>query len=181
VKGARAITALAAAAALAAGCGEGGEDPVKDLRRMVERPAPPPDEDALEPLPEPVAAPGVRFEDLPRSPFAAIPSLREAEKQPEYSGPKPDPDRPRGPLEQFALGSLKIVATMKRQDAPWQAYVQAPDGVVYTIEQGDYMGQQYGRVEEIGPDAVVLRELVSRGEGRWEPRKRTVEIKSRGE
>jgi type IV pilus assembly protein PilP len=167
--------------ALLAGCSGGQEDPVADLREMVERPTPPPDEDGLKGLPEPVKGTDVRFRALQRSPYAKIPSLRDAEPEPEYTGPKPDPDRPRSPLEEFALGGLKIVATLKQEgDSGWRAYVQAPDGVVHTVQPGDYMGQHYGRVKEIGPNGVVLRELVPRGEGRWEPRERTVETNARG-
>jgi type IV pilus assembly protein PilP len=167
--------------ALLAGCSGGQEDPVADLRKMVERPTPPPDEDSLKELPEPVAVTDVTFEALQRSPYSGIPSMRDAEPKPEYTGPKPDPDRPQGPLEDFALGSLKIVATMKTEGASgWRAYVQAPDGVVHTVHPGDYMGQQYGQVKQIGPNGVVLRELVPRGEGRWEPRERTVETNTRG-
>ena len=165
---------------LLGGCGGGEEDPVADLRQMVEQPPPEPREKDLEELPEPVSLTQVAFQGLPRSPFAAIPSLRDAEPEPEYTGPKPDPERAREPLEEFAVGSLKIVATMKQEKQGWRAYVQAPDGVVHTVQPGDYMGQQYGRVQEIGPNGIVLRELVPRGEGRWEPRERTVEIKSTG-
>lgn len=162
------------------GCGGGQEDPVSDLRAIVEKPAPPPDREDLPELPEPVEPTQMAFQDLPRSPFGTIPSLRDQEPKPEYTGPKPDTDREPGPLEQFALGSLQIVGTMQVPGKGWRAYVSAPDGVVYTVSPGDYMGQQYGRIEAISPNGVVLRELVPRGEGRWEPRERTVEIKSTG-
>jgi len=175
------VAAWAGLALILAGCGQGQEDPVADLRRMVERPAPPPDEEAVEALPEPVEPTRVTFEALQRSPFSSIPSLQPAEEEePEYTGPKPDPDREPGPLEEFAIGSLKVVGTMSLPDKGWRAYVQAPDGVVYTVTPGEYMGQQYGRVEEIGPDGLVLRELIARGEGRWEPQRRTVEVDSTG-
>lgn len=163
-----------------AGCGGGQQDPVSDLRAIVEKPAPPADKEALPELPEPVEATDVGFRDLSRSPFGTIPSLRRAEPEPEYTGPKPDTDREPGPLEQFALGSLEIVGTMDLPGKGLRAYVSAPDGVVYTVGPGDYMGQQYGRIEAISPNGVVLRELVPRGEGRWEPRKRTLEIQSTG-
>ena len=172
---------MVAALVTLSGCGGGQQDPVSDLRALVEKPTPPPNEDALPELPEPVEPMQVSFDALQRSPFTAIPSLREAqESKPEYTGPKPDPDRQRGPLEQFAVGSLKIVGTMNLPGKGWRAYVSAPDGVVYTVAPGEYMGQQYGRIEEIGPNGIVLRELVPRGEGRWERRERTVEIKSTG-
>ena len=131
-------------------------------------------------LPEPVEPTNVSFPGLSRMPFGPIESLRPAEPETEYTGPKPDPDRQRGPLEQFALGSLKIVGTMNLPGKGWRAYVSAPDGVLYTVGPGEYMGQQYGNIVEIGPNGIVLRELVPRGEGRWERRKRTVEIKSTG-
>ncbi|HKJ71436.1 MAG TPA: pilus assembly protein PilP [Gammaproteobacteria bacterium] len=177
----RRLGAVAGAVLLLTGCSGGPDDPVSDLRAMVEKPTPPPNEEALPELPEPVQPTKVSFGALQRSPFSAIPSLRDAqESKPEYTGPKPIQDRERGPLEDFALGSLKIVGTMKLPGQGWRAYVSAPDGVVRTVEPGDYMGQQYGRIEQIGPNGVVLRELVPRGEGRWERRRRTVEIKSTG-
>jgi len=176
----RAVWLVAGAALALSACGGGQEDPVADLRKLVEQPTPPPDEEAMPELPEPVEPTKVGFEPLNRSPFGGIPSLRDTEPEPEYTGPKPAEDRERGPLEQFALGSLQIVGTMNLPGQGWRAYVGAPDGVVYTVAPGDYMGQQYGRIEEIGPNGVVLRELVPRGEGRWERRERTVEIKSTG-
>lgn len=175
----RRAAALAAVGLILAGCGQGQESPVKELRQLVEKPPPPPEEEALKPLPEPVKPTRVAFKSLERSPFSAIPSLQPAEED-KYTGPRPDPDREPGPLEQFALGSLQLVATVNLPDRGWRAYVKAPDGVVYTVTPGNYMGQQYGRVMEIGSNGVVLRELVARGEGRWEPKRRTVEIESTG-
>ena len=176
----RAAWLLATAVLILAGCGGGQEDPVEDLRKLVEKPLPAPNEEVLKELPEPVARTEVSFEALSRSPFGPIASLRQAETKPEYTGPKPDKDRKPGTLERFALGALKVVGTLKVPAQGWRAYVSAPDGNVYTVRPGDYMGQQFGRIEKIGPDGLVLRELVPLGEGRWEPRKRTVEIKSTG-
>ncbi|MFA9459298.1 pilus assembly protein PilP [Thiohalorhabdus methylotrophus] len=172
--------AVAGLAVLLAGCGNGQQDPVADLRALVERPAPPPDEDATQPLPEPVKTGEVTFRVLDRSPFQPLPALEDTKNQKAYQGPRPDKDRPREPLEQFALGSLRIVGTMQRGEKGWRAYVRAPDGIVYTVQTGDHMGQQYGQVQKIGASSVTVRELVPRGQGRWEPRERTVEIKSTG-
>ncbi len=159
---------------LLAGCSQSQEDPVKDLRRFVERPLPPSDEKGLAPLPGPVKPPEVTFRAPERSPFSAIPSLQPAQKATEYAGPQPDPERDPDPLEQFALGALKVVGILLSPDRGRQAYVRAPDGVVYTVLPGDYMGQQYGRVEKIAPNKIVLRELISRGKGRWKPKRRTI-------
>ncbi|SCY25191.1 pilus assembly protein PilP [Thiohalorhabdus denitrificans] len=147
---------------------------------MVEKPPPPPDEEeAAKPLPDPVEPTDVAFQEPKRSPFEPFHQEREPRER-RSQGPQPDTDRQPGPLEDFDLGTLEIVGTMKVPGEGWQAYVRAPDGIVHTVTVGDYMGKQYGEVREIGPDSLTLRELVSRGQGRWEPRKRTVEIESRG-
>ncbi|MEF8794540.1 pilus assembly protein PilP [Thiohalorhabdus sp.] len=171
---------LAAAMAALSGCG-GEQDPVSDLRQMVEKPPPPPSEKKLPELPEGVEPTNVSFRPLERSPFATIPALQEAQQpEPEYTGPSPDQDREPGPLEQFALSQLEIVGTVDLPGKEWRAYVSTPDGGVHRVAPGEYMGQKHGRIEKIGPNGVVLRELVPRGEGRWEERKRTVEVKSTG-
>lgn len=160
------------------GCGGGEQDPVADLRQMVEKPPPSPDEEELPDLPEAVEPTDATFQPLERSPFSTIPALQdEQEAEPEYTGPQPDQSREPGPLEQYALSQLKIVGTMDLPGEGWRAYVSAPEGVMYTVAPGDYMGQKHGRIDEIGPNGIVLRELVPRGEGRWEKRMRTVEVK----
>jgi len=171
---------LAGALVALSGCGN-EQDPVSDLRQMVEKPPPTPDESELPELPQGVEPTEVRFRSLERSPFATIPALQKAqEPEPEYTGPTPDESREPGPLERYALGQLEIVGTVKRPRQGWRAYVSTPDGVMHTVSPGDYMGKKYGRIQEIGPNGIVLRELVPRGEGRWEKRKRTVEVKSTG-
>ncbi|MFP4560529.1 MAG: pilus assembly protein PilP [Thiohalorhabdus sp.] len=175
--------AVLGTAVLLVGCG-GQEDPVEDLRQMVEKPPPSPDEEEVaKPLPDPVEPTDVAFQEPDRSPFETLRQEREAQEQEqeqESQGPQPDTDRQREPLEDFDLGNLRVVGAMKVPGEGWQAYVRDPEGIVHTVTVGDYMGKQYGEVREIGPESLTLRELVSRGKGRWEPRTRTVEIESRG-
>jgi type IV pilus assembly protein PilP len=164
-----------------AGC-SGEEDPVADLRRVVEQP-PPQGELELEPLPDPVKPNQVSFQDLERSPFAGLAgagggSGAEGGGSESAQGPHPDQDRPREPLEQYAIGSLALVGTMEKPDGEWLAFVEAPDGLVHTVRVGNYMGQRHGRVEAIRADAVELRELVPRGEGRWKVQHRTLSLQS---
>lgn len=162
---------------LLAGCG-GEDNPRADLRRVVERP-PPPGEADLEPLPEPVEPRQVSFDPLERSPFAGLPQVGggggEAQAD---SGPHPDPDRPKEPLEQYALGSLTLVGTLKKPEGEWLAFVEAPDGLVHTVRVGNHLGQRHGGIEAIRAEAVELRELVPRGEGRWEAQRRILSLPS---
>lgn len=168
-------------ALLLGGCG-GEADPLADLRRVVEQP-PPEEEVELKPLPEPVEPKQVSFTPLERSPFAGLAAATAGEKGEEEGeeggGPRPDPDRPEEPLEEYAIGSLKLVGTLKLPDGQWRAFVEAPDGLVHTVGVGSHMGQRHGRVEAISSDGLELRELVPRGEGRWEAQHRTVSIQSK--
>lgn len=169
-------------AVLLVGCGGGDEVPGSELRQLVEGPKPEPNKDALPKLPAPVKPVDVVFHDLERSPFAAIPGpeRESGEKEAEKKGPRPDPDREAGPLEQFALGDLRLVATVRLPDQGWQAYVRATDDLVHTVRTGDYLGRNYGRVERITANGLVLRELVQKPDDTWQPRKRTIEIRPTG-
>lgn len=162
------------------GCSSGQEDPMKDLREVTNRSSPRKGGDQVElaPLPGPAQGLAVQFEDLDRSPFERLAAPTPKEKTgPMYTGPRPDPDRPRGPLEQYNLGDLELVGTMKESTGSWRVFVKAPDGIIYRLRKGDYMGQHNGRIERIEAEGIALRELVPRSEeGRWKIRRRTVAL-----
>ncbi len=155
------------------------EDPLEDLREVTGRLSPPKGSDQVElaPLPEPAQALAVQFDDLDRSPFERLTAPTPKEKTgPMYTGPRPDPDRPRDPLEQYNLGDLELVGTMKESTGEWRAFIKAPDGIIYRLREGDYMGQHNGRIERIEAEGMALREIVPRSEGRWKIRRRTVAL-----
>ncbi|MBD8872807.1 pilus assembly protein PilP [Rhodanobacter sp. DHB23] len=82
------------------------------------------------------------------------------------SGPRPDQNRPRQPLEMFALDSLKMVGTIGAGPGT-VALVKDPMGVIHQVHNGEYMGQNYGRVTAVSDDHIDLTELVSNGNGGW--------------
>jgi len=82
------------------------------------------------------------------------------------SGPRPDQNRPREPLESFPLDGLKMSGTLGTAQA-MEALVRDPDGVVHRVHLGNYLGQNYGRVTAIEEDHVDLVELVPNGTGGW--------------
>ncbi|GAB2501256.1 pilus assembly protein PilP [Lysobacter humi (ex Lee et al. 2017)] len=158
---------------LAGGCARGvtskpGDAPnlenfVAEVRR---RPAPP-----LEPLPVmqqfetfQYAAQGLR------DPFS-----RAFADQGGGSGPRPDSDRRKQPLETFPLDSLDMVGTLGKGPG-LVALVMAPDKVTYRVRIGDYMGQSDGRVTSIHDDRIELVELVPDGAGGWLERPATVAL-----
>ncbi len=127
---------------------------VADVRA---RPAPP-----LEPLP--VMQQFETFEyaaqDL-RDPFS------DAWSNPDGgAGLRPDPNRPKEPLEQYPLDSLDMVGSIG-EGAGLVALVMAPDRVTHRIRPGAYLGQSDGRVTAVREDRIELVELVPDGAGGW--------------
>ena len=107
-----------------------------------------------------------------RDPFAPSPN-ENANKA--SSGPRPDQNRPRQPLESFALDSLKMVGTIG-QGGTMEALIKDPGGVIHPVHVNDYMGQNYGRITDIAEDHVDLVELVPNGSGGWMERKASMAL-----
>lgn len=91
------------------------------------------------------------------------------------SGPRPDSNRRKQPLEAYPLDTLDMVGTLGRGKA-LVALVMAPDKVTYRVRPGDYMGQSDGRVTAVYEDRIELVELVPDGAGGWLERPATVAL-----
>ncbi len=117
----------------------------------------------VEPLPELVVFKPFAYlaRDL-RNPFK--PTLIEQNKE---NGP--DTDRLKQPLEAFPLDSLRMVGTLGQNERMW-AIVAAPDGSVFRVTLGNYIGQNFGRVQDIKKDKIILTETVPNGTGGWSNR-----------
>jgi hypothetical protein len=94
------------------------------------------------------AAPAVQGQsNLPRDPFRPFNlALRPRVVEP-----------PATPLEQYAVGSLKLVAVIYDTQNP-KAMVEDDAGLGYTIAPGMKIGNQGGIVKTIDPDRVVVEE-----------------------
>lgn len=90
----------------------------------------------------------------------------------------PDPGREREPLEAFPLESLRMVGSLAREGRT-QALVQAP-GALYTVQVGDRLGAQGGRVTAITETAITLRERVRDAAGAWSERGATLALQETG-
>lgn len=78
-------------------------------------------------------------------------------------------NRNREELEQFELDSLRMVGTIDNENNNW-AIVLDPNGVVYRVKVGNYIGANIGKIINIYEDRVELREIVQDSGGRWEER-----------
>lgn len=146
---------------LLAGCSSDGLD---DLREFVKN-AHADKKPKVEPLPE------IKMQEtfvynaanLP-DPFVASNFKQQVAK--DGSGPRPDPNRRKEPLEDYPLDSLKMVGTLSRGKQSW-AVIQAPDGTVHRTQVGDHMGQNFGMISKITEDKIDLIELIQGSLGDW--------------
>lgn len=132
-----------------------------------------------------LARPGGRIEELPPiepytaytyegseiDPFAPFyqeeaPEQTTAQAQ---TGPRPDFDRNREELEQYALDSLRMKGTLEQQGSTW-AIVKSPDELIHRLAVGNYVGRNHGKIIGIFEDRIELKEIVSDGQGGWTER-----------
>lgn len=167
----RSILLSLVALSLLAGCSSDGLD---DLREFVKN-AHADRKPRIEPLPEikPYEAFAYAASDLP-DPFSPA-NLKPQSMQGRLSGPRPDMNRRKEPLEDFPLDALKMVGTLSRGKQSW-AVIQAPDGTVHRVQKGNYMGQNFGRITRVTEDKVDLVELVQGAMGEWVEREASLAI-----
>jgi len=88
----------------------------------------------------------------------------------------PELRRTRSHLEALPRERLRYVGRIS-QDGLHQALLRgyeitsaAAYAPIYRVAVGDYVGQDFGRVQMIGTDQLTLRELVPNAQGVWQPR-----------
>jgi len=86
---------------------------------------------------------------------------------------QPDQNRRKQELEVFQLDSLKMVGSLHRQQQIW-ALILAPNGTLYRVTLGNYLGKNYGKITRITDDVMQLEETIPDGIGGW--KKRQVEV-----
>lgn len=65
--------------------------------------------------------------------------------------------RSRGPLEQFDVSQLSVVAVVWRSENA-QALIEDPSGMTYILGEGAKIGKNQGRVKRIADNLVVVKE-----------------------
>jgi len=80
-------------------------------------------------------------------------------------------------LEAFPLDTLSMVGSMVREGKP--AALIKVDNLLYQVQPGAYLGQNYGRVTKITETEVVLREIVQDAVGEWIERPAALQLQER--
>lgn len=90
-------------------------------------------------------------------------------------GLAPDLTRRKEPLEQFPLDALNMVGTLSRGELSW-AVIRAPDGTVHRAKEGNYLGQNHGKITKVSDEKLDIVELVPGGNGNWVERSTNMAI-----
>jgi type IV pilus assembly protein PilP len=163
----KSLTLILGMLVLVGGCSGGAHD---DLNQFV-RDAGKEMRGKVDPLPEVKPYQTFTYEafDLP-DPFR--PRKLSAGKA---GGLQPNLNRPREPLENYAVESLKFVGTLEQSGAAF-ALVKTPDNVLYRVKKGNYVGQNFGVITNIEETGVTLKEIVLDTAGDWAERVTTINL-----
>ncbi|MCK8516848.1 pilus assembly protein PilP [Methylonatrum kenyense] len=157
---------------LLSGCSQETADLERYIAEIKARPAQP-----LEQFEEPEDPPShVYPRDPDRDPFNQLSFREEARDTEVASGPRPDPDRPRETLEEYPLDSLRMSGLLEREGERF-ALVRDPQGTVHRVREGNYLGQNHGRIVEISERRVDVLELVRTGEQSWTEREAALSVR----
>ena len=132
----------------------------------------------VDPLPEIKIADTVDYTgyDYP-DPFRPV--SREVQVAPSTSAFRPDLTRRRGPLEAYPVETLSFVGVLEMEGEA-VALIRASDesgtSTLYQVRRGNYMGQDFGMVSDIGESELTLKELVEDLNGEWGERLTTLQI-----
>jgi type IV pilus assembly protein PilP len=74
-------------------------------------------------------------------------------------------NRRQEPLEAFPLDTMSMVGTMQRKDG--LVALLKVGSLLYQVRQGQYLGQNYGRVIAISENELRLREIAQDAAGEW--------------
>lgn len=77
----------------------------------------------------------------------------------------PNLNRPKETLEAFSLENLRYVGSL-RSGNKISGFIQA-ENHTYTVVPGNYIGQNYGRIEKITTDKIVVTEMIEDSYGNW--------------
>jgi len=152
-------------------------DDVSDLTKYIQEVKARP-KGAIEPLPETKIVESFVFkpEGL-RDPFRAT------EKSAEEAGPdvsaatgiRPDTERRKEELEAFSLDTLRMVGTLRDPQGLW-GLVRTKDGTIHSVQVGNHMGQNYGKIIRILEDKIELMEIVPDKPGTWREQQATLAL-----
>lgn len=86
----------------------------------------------------------------------------------------PELARRKEPLEAFPLDTMAMVGSLNKVGKP--TALLRVDNLLYQVQVGQYLGQNYGRITAITETAIQLREIVQDATGDWVERAASLEL-----
>jgi len=86
-------------------------------------------------------------------------------------------NRRREPLEAYPLDSMTMVGSVVKTGRPYA--LLKVDNLLYQVKQGDYLGQNYGKITKISETGVSLREIVQDAAGEWIERTSALQLQEK--
>ncbi len=102
-----------------------------------------------------------------RDPFRPQTDLNSSQvAEVEYTGPRPEAQRRREPLESYPVDALKMVGLLEQKTQTW-GLVRDPDGTIHRVQPGNYAGQNHGKIVKVSETKIDIVELVPDGLSGW--------------
>ena len=171
----RAPTALALTAFALAGCG--GEQ--QELSQWMEQ-----QKREVKPSVQPLSPPK-KFTPQPYAALTGVEpfsnqkltvALKQEARQPN-SLLAAEINRRKEPLEAYPLDSMSMVGSVQKAGRPYA--LLRVDNLLYQVKQGDYLGQNYGKITKISETDVALREIVQDAAGEWIERTSALQLQEK--
>jgi len=86
----------------------------------------------------------------------------------------PELNRRKEPLEAYPLDAMTMVGSLNKEGMP--TALLNVDGLLYQVQLGNYLGQNYGKIIGITETNIQLREIAQDSMGDWEERMTTLEL-----
>lgn len=111
-----------------------------------------------------------------RDPFKpSISLVKTAIQKRNDNGISPKTGREKESLEAYALDTLNMVGILDNQGETW-AIIKAPDGNIYRVRKGNYLGRNHGKILAIHESNIELKEIVPDGLDGWIERPNTISL-----
>lgn len=88
---------------------------------------------------------------------------------------QPDLDRPKEALEEFPLEGLRMVGYLYQNKIGY-AVIRAPDGKLHRVKAGNYVGLNFGLIQEVTDTEAKIKEMVQDSTGDWSERLSSLQL-----
>ena len=171
---------LAAACLLLAACGTSDQEEVQawmNEQRAQTKPQ-------VTPIPEPKKyTPQAYTQEAGTEPFSQQKLAAALKKETQQAGSQsaallaPELNRRKEPLEAYPLDQMSMVGSVTKEGRPYA--LLKVDKLLYQVKQGDYLGQNYGKITKISETGVALREIVQDAAGEWIERASALQLQEK--